>query len=243
METYVIVALIVFAGIFVQTLAGFGSALVIMPLLVPVLGMHKAPPLMSLVAGTLQIVLLIRYWRSLHIRTVVWLSLSSVPSIPIGIWGLRLVDERITLSLLAAVILGYALYALTQPRLPELKSKGWVFAAGFSAGLLGGAYNTNGPPVVIYGNCRRWPPDVFKSNLQGFFLLNCMMILTGHGLKGNLTAEVGTCYLVALPAVALGIGLGLFLDKFIDQDRFKKIVLYLLILLGLRLLARVIFGY
>ncbi len=243
METYLIIGLIIFAGIFVQTLAGFGSALVIMPLLVPLLGMHKAPPLMSLVAGTLQIVLLTRYWRSLHIRTVVWLSLCSVPAIPIGIWGLRLVDERITLLVLAAVILGYALYALTQPRLPKLKSKGWMFAAGFSAGLLGGAYNTNGPPVVIYGNCRRWPPDVFKSNLQGFFLLNCMMILTGHGIKGNLTAEVGTCYLISLPAIALGIALGLFLDRVSNQDRFRRMVLYLLVLLGLRLAVRAVFGY
>ena len=49
---YVLIASVVFAGIFVQTLAGFGSALVIMPLLVPVLGMHQAPPLMSMVAGT-----------------------------------------------------------------------------------------------------------------------------------------------------------------------------------------------
>jgi uncharacterized membrane protein YfcA len=240
---YVLIASIVFAGIFVQSLAGFGSALIIMPLLAPMLGMLQAPPLTALVAATLQIALLLRYWRSLQLRTVGWLALSSLPAVPIGIWGLRLVDERITLSVLAAVILGYALYALTRPRLPELRSRGWMFGAGFTAGLLGGAYNTNGPPVVIYGSCMRWPPDVFKSNLQAFFMTNCAMILTGHALSGNLTAQVGKYYLGALPGVALGIVLGLSLDRLIDQDRFRTIVLYLLILLGLRLVARVVFQW
>ena len=42
---------------------------------------------------------------------------------------------------------------------------------GFFAGILGGAYNTNGPPVVIYGSLRKWSPATFRATLQGYFFM------------------------------------------------------------------------
>jgi uncharacterized membrane protein YfcA len=139
------------------------------------------------------------------------------------------------MAVLGAVIALYALYALFELKPPELNHPAWAFAFGLAAGMLGGAYNTSGPPVVVYGNARRWSPLEFKSNLQGFFFLNSTLVVTGHLLSGNLNAEVWRYYLTALPALALGALAGVSLDRWVNPATFRRIVLVLLLVMGVKM--------
>ena len=74
--------------------------------------------------------------------------------IPLGVLMLKRVDETVVLTILGVVIVGYAVYGLLKLKLPRLDGAFWPYLVGFLSGVLGGAYNTSGPPVVIYGNCR-----------------------------------------------------------------------------------------
>jgi len=123
------------------------------------------------------------------------------------------------------------------PQLPQVKEGKLTFGVGFVAGLLGGAYNTSGPPVIIYANSRGWSPQEFKANLQSFFLLNDVMTITGHAVSGNLTPFVWQNYVLILPAIVLGIVAGLVLDRFLSPALFRKIVLVLLMGLGVRMIG------
>ncbi|NTU65702.1 MAG: sulfite exporter TauE/SafE family protein, partial [Chloroflexi bacterium] len=57
---FVIVAIVMLASAFTQTLTGFGSALVSMSILPSLLGISVASPLVALMAITLESILLIR---------------------------------------------------------------------------------------------------------------------------------------------------------------------------------------
>lgn len=207
-----------------------------MPLLILIMDIQTATPLVALVAVTAEIVLLFRYRQHIGFRTVWRLSAASLIGIPLGVVGLSKIDSAIILTGLGVVITGYALYALLNLCLPRVEHPRWAFGFGFIAGLLSGAYNTSGPPVVIYGNCRRWQPQEFKANLQGFFLLNSFMVITSHTLTGHFTTEVIHYYFMALPAVIAALVAGLYLDRFINPLWFRKLILVLLVFLGLRLI-------
>ncbi|MFH1022704.1 MAG: sulfite exporter TauE/SafE family protein [Planctomycetota bacterium] len=236
------IGLIFFAAAFVQGLSGFGSALVAMPLLLPLLGSKGAAPLMALVAMPMQVILLVRYRRSLSLEAVWRLVVASVVMIPAGVFLAGVVPERVVFGVLGGVLIGYALYALADLKLPAITHAGWAYAAGAAAGVLGGAYNTDGPPVVVYGSCRRWNPLEFKSNLQGVFFVNSVVILGAHAAAGNLTGPVWGHFLAALPAVAAGAVAGVGLDRFVSATMFRRIMLALLLVLGVRLACRVVFG-
>lgn len=231
-----IITLIVFLAILTQATVGFGLALVSMPLLVAVLGIKTATPLVALIATVAELVILGRYWRSIQFQSIKPLIISSVIGIPLGVFILREVDAAIITPILGVVILGYALYALFSPRLPRLAGRAWAYGFGFIGGILGGAYNTSGPPVIIYGSCRRWPPDEFKGNLQGYFIPVTLLVLVVHGVSGNYTTAVWQNFLWAIPGIILGLIGGFFISGRLDSNRFRKIVLILLVFLGLRLL-------
>ncbi|MCA9934831.1 MAG: sulfite exporter TauE/SafE family protein [Ardenticatenaceae bacterium] len=228
--------LIVFIAIFTQTVTGFGLALVSMPLLVHVVGIQTAAPLVTIVGGVAELILLLRYHADLNLWAVTRLTAASILGVPVGIVLLRRVDEGVVTAVLGILVIGFALYALFGARLPALNRSAWAYGFGFFAGILGGAYNTSGPPVIIYGNCRRWPPAEFKSNLQGFFLVNSAIVLISHALGGSFTPVVWRQALIALPAILLAVPLGSRLDRILNPHRFRRIVLFALLGLGASLL-------
>lgn len=227
---------IMFFSFVVFGLTGFGSALVAMPLLIPLLGVEAATALVAIMALAAQVLMLLRYRDSIMIRSVWRLALASLIAIPIGLTLVRTLDSRVVLLLLGMLVFGYAAYALLRPTLPEIKNPNWAFAFGFAGGLLSGAYNTGGPPVVIYADLLRWKPAEFKSNLGGAFLLNSIVVVSAHILSGQVTPVVMQNILLALPATLVGMLAGWWLERYINPDSFRKLVLVLLVVIGLRLI-------
>ena len=226
----------VFASVLMQTLTGFGSAMVAMALLPYWIGLLVAAPLVALIAATLEAVVLVRWRQALGWQAIKQLSVGMLVGVPFGVLALRHVDAAILLPILGALIVGYSLYALMNWRLPRLDDARWAYGAGLMAGLFGGAYNVSGPPVIVYGHCRRWSPAQFKGNLQAFFLLGDALVIAGHAAAGNLTRTVWENYLLSLPAIALGVACGLALERLIRPDAFRRAALVLLIALGAGLL-------
>lgn len=218
---------------FVQSVSGFGGGLVSMALLPALIGIRNATPLVALTSIFIEVVLLVRFREALSFRDIWKAVLASVAGIPLGMTLVGAVSERAAMFVLGLVLIGYSLYALLGWRLPKLKHPLWGAFAGFLGGLLGGAYNTSGPPVIIYADTQGWLPERFKSNLQGFFLVSSSQILIGHVLAGNYRPEVLRWLPWALPAMVLGLLAGWLLDRRIPPALFRRIVLVMLVVMGL----------
>jgi len=231
-----LITAIIFLAIFTQSLSGFGLALVSMPLLVGVIGIQAATPLVALVGITAESLILLYYRESFNIRAVAHVLVAAVVGVPIGLIFLRRVDAEVVTAVLGLILILYSLYALIGFKLPQLSHPVWAYVTGLLGGIIGGAYNTSGPPIIIYGTCRRWPPAEFKSNLQGYFVFISAFTIVGHGLAGNLDTAVWQNFLLTLPGIALGLIAGFSLDKYINPQRFRQLILILLIILGIRLI-------
>jgi uncharacterized membrane protein YfcA len=236
------VTLLTLAILFVSTLTrstfGFGDALIAMPLLSLIIGVQTATPLVAFVAPTIALTIVWSNWRSINLNATWRLIISSLIGIPVGVLVLKTAPEEIVKSFLGLAIILVSLYNLVKPRLMTLTQQKWAYLFGFVAGVLGGAYNTNGPPVVIYGALNRWPPERFRATLQGYFLPTGLFILVGHGLGGLWTAQVLRLYALALPVVLIAILLGGKLNRRIPPGRFEKFIYMTLVGLGLLLLVR-----
>ena len=234
--SFLFIGAVLFLAAFTQGLSGFGVALVSMALLPNLIGIRESIALVALIAFVVDFGVLLRYWRSLQFKKVLPLILASFIGVPIGIFLLRRADENLALAILGIVLAGYALYALSGLRLPELKGRAWAYGTGFIGGLLGGAYNTPGPPIIMYASCKKWEPDVFKGNLQTFFLQNSIIVLIGHWASGSFTADIWSLFWRGLPWLIGGLLLGLSMDRWINPELFRKIVLVLLVFMGIRLI-------
>lgn len=236
--TTIIVLAILFLSTFIRSALGFGDALIAMPLLALVVGIKVATPLVAMSASTIAITILLKAWRKVEIKAAWRLVLSTWIGIPIGIFFLKAAPELLVKSLLGILIMGFGLYNLFVPNLPKLLTEKWAFITGFIAGILGGAYNTNGPPVVIYGILRRWDPEKFRATLQGYFLPTGGAIVVSHAIAGMWTSQVVHLYGYSLPIIIVAVLVGEKVNQIIPQGRFDKIIYGFLVLIGLLLLIR-----
>jgi uncharacterized protein len=212
-----------------------------MPLLALIIPLTAATPLMAFVGPALSLLLLFREWRHIDWAGTRALILSTIVGIPVGLLFLKRVDGRLVNLVLAAVIILFALYGLLRPGLARLGSGRTAPIFGFVAGILGAAYNTQGPPVILYGALRGWSPLAFRASLQGYFLPTGLAILIGQGLAGLWTAPVIKTFLWSLPVLAAAVALGRFLSRLIPPGKFNRWVYGLLLLSGGVLAAKVLF--
>lgn len=231
-----VIAVIVYFAILTQAISGSGLALVAMPLLIGVLPTLQAATLVSLMSITTQVIMLMRYYRALTFHGLWRLILGALVGIPIGIFALARLDQRLILTVLGIFLIAYSLYGLFAPKIPPIKNPNWAYAFGLISGLLHGAYNTGGPPYVIYGVSQQWSPPQFKCNLQVLLMVNTSSVVVAHIAAGHVTVDVLGNYLIALPMILLGAFTGFILDRYIDDRVFRKIVLIVLLVIGVKML-------
>ncbi len=228
---------VLFLATFIRSALGFGEALVAVPLLALTLPVQVAAPLAVLVSITVALVVVIQDWRHVHLRSAGWLVLSTLFGIPLGLLLLKTVPESVVKGILGAFIIAFALYSLAG-RKPELHNDRLAPLFGFTAGILGGAYGVNGPPLVVYGVLRRWEPAQFRATLQGYFLIASTAGMAGYALTGLWTRAVSGYFLLSLPLALLAIFLGHLIHRRLGSSRFLICVQVGLALIGVLLLKQ-----
>ncbi len=68
------------------------------------------------------------------------------------------------------------------------------------------------------------------------FFLTGLLAVTSHWFTQYLTAHVVTLYASAVPALVLGIVGGALIDRRIDKDKFRIVVIAMIFFLGLSLI-------
>jgi len=236
--TILAVLSVVFLATLIRSAFGFGEALVAVPLLALLIPVEVAVPLAVLLSVTVAGLILVQDWQKVHVGSAWRLVLSTLAGIPLGLWLLTAVDDRLVKAVLALVIVLFSTYALVGRRPGELKDDRLAWAFGFGAGVLGGAYGMNGPPLVIYGALRRWSAEHFRATLQGYFLPASLVGMAGYWLTGLWVPAVTRYYLLSLVPAVAAIFVGRVLNRRMRGHRFLLYVHIGLIVVGATLLIQ-----
>lgn len=244
MLVYLVVFFAAFLGCVCQSAVGFGAMLVAMPLLTLVLPLQTAAPMMAVFAVPTTLYIFYQNRRGIDWREVFRIVAGAAVGVPIGLWALGNVDATWIMRAVGGVLIFYAIYVLFIE--PRVISRGPVHESnlplslltGLATGLLSGAFNTGGPPLILYGDWLRWPPERFKAILQGVFLVNGPLIIGGHIAADNYHAELTPYGLAAAPGVVAGLCAGGYIVRLLNPERFRRAILVMLILLGLSLVSR-----
>ncbi len=230
---------IIFVSAFVRSAFGFGDALIAMPLLALFIGLEVATPLVGSCAVTYSVLILYKEWKRVKFRDVLVLIITAFIGIPIGIFLLKEGSyESLLKIVLGSIIVLFSLFNIFKPKLIHFKNDKWAYVFGFISGILGGAYNTNGPPVVVYSALRKWEPRTFRATMQGYFLPTGFMIAIGHSIAGLWTREVLLNYVYVLPFILLAVYFGGQVNKRIQKDRFNIYIFSILLAVGILLIVK-----
>ena len=196
------------AASFVRGLAGFGMAI----LLVPVLGLAVAPAAAVVVSNWLMLLI-----GLVGIRTVVRASEPSafvisgfaVLATPLGVWLLMLTDPELARLLIALIALGaFGLMLLPKKPAGHIHGPGLTGATGIASGVLTGFAGMPGPPVVPYYLGRQIAPELARASMMTIFLATALAGIGAALLLGLATWRELWLAALLFPVTLLGNWLG-----------------------------------
>lgn len=221
-------AAVAFVAGLARGFSGFGSALIFVPLVSAVFGPQVAAPVLMLVDGVLQLSLMKNAWQLGRRSEVGIMAFGALAGIPLGVLALKHVDpialrwgiSGLTVALLALLVSGWRYHGAPKPPL--------TMSVGFVSGLLSGAIQAGGPPVVAYWLGGGNAAATLRANIILFFF--CTSLASGLTYLAAGLLDLGILFLslVAMPGYALGLFLGTRMFSLAGERGFRR-ACYLLI--------------
>lgn len=231
---------IVLAGYTVLGFTGFGSALVIVPLLSWIWPLTTVVPLVLMLG-----VLASGHLGLRHGAKARWIELARLaPTVLVGgVSGLYL--SRIAqasawpLALLGVYVAVVGARGLRHSHALQPVSTAWAWPVGAVIGIIEVSFGTAGPPLVIYLTRRIADLQELRATLAVGILGTVLTSLTLLILDGRIAVLPAWPTLAGLAVAAmLGVRLGDAMAQRVDPQRVRKAVYLLLVLSGASLLAR-----
>lgn len=231
-------AAIIAIAYLVRGIAGFGSGLIAIPLLVFILPLPFVVPL----------VLVLDYLASFSVgmssrRDICWKEVRSL--LPFSFIGtvvafffLRHLDTALLTKALAAFIIAFGLYSLSGHAPKVGVARGWGAWAGLSGGVVHVLFGTGGPFYVTYFKARGLDKAAFRATFAAVFMIDGAGRLFGFGASGYFTLDFLYLLAVATPVMAVFLYTGGHIHTRLTQATFQRSISVLLVGSGAILLLR-----
>lgn len=225
--------LVVFAAGALQGFCGFGYSLLAMPLLLFVLPAGTAAATLCITGLALNAVLLVLTRKHLDLRGLAPLAAAGVLFTPAGVWLIREVPAESARRVIGVGVAVISAAMLLNIRGGLRKTTPGLLTAGAVSGLLNGFATFSGPPVVLLLSASGEGRDGIRSCLAAYFLLLGLIGALSYSTMGVLTPEVLPSIALALPFTVLGAAAGAVLARRSGGEKFRRLSLVIMALLGL----------
>ena len=225
------------AGI-VRGLTGFGSNLVLFPILSMFAGPLTAAPVVTAIDYASSALLLPAAFRRCRWSEVARVSFGSAAFVTVGVAALVLLDGDLLLLFAALFIL-----AVVGPLWRQWRYRGrphWAiaYAVGAISGFTGGATTLAGPPIALFWLGGDADAATFRANVIAFFGLTEGLAILVYAAKGLYSGPALALCVMLVGFFAAGQWLGAKVFPHTSEERFRKIAFVLIILVAIASLAK-----
>jgi uncharacterized membrane protein YfcA len=226
-----LIAAVVFAAAFLQTISGFGFALFVVPLFGLVIDVKTGVVISTLSGAVASTFHTVKDRNDIDRPLARRLIGSSLVGMPCGLLILVSVPSELLQVLVGLLVLLAALVLVRGVTLPA-ESRRVDRIAGFVSGVLATATSTNGPPLVVTLQAKQLPVAVFRPTVNSVFVVGAAVSIALYATAGRIGWQETGAALLALPGLMLGIALGRHSRQKVTARGFRALVIVLLVLTG-----------
>ena len=228
-----------FVGGFVSGLSGFGTGLAGMPLWLLAVHPVVAAQLAALSAVISQAQTLGTVRHSLSWHHLGPITLAGLIGVPIGVWLLPSIPVSVFKLSIGCTLIIFCLFLLVVPAdwRFKVRNRPIELIMGFVGGFMGGLTGVPGPPVIMWGTLQSWTRQEKRALYQVFILVILFVMLAASAVAGLMSWDFVWCALIITPGTIIGAYCGAWLYRRVDDRRFDRIVLAILLVSGIGLVA------
>jgi len=218
---------------FVRSLAGFGFALILAPLLLLILD-PIVVVIINLFLGLLShIVVVLWFLREVNLRRISPMIASSLLGIPLGAWIISVIAPHIMKIVIGAVIICFAIPISIGFQKSFTSGKLTGGLAGFLSGVLASSTSLGGPPVVLFMHSQNWTKRKILASLAAYFMFLNSFSLLALSISGQMHVEILVTAASLVPAMLIGVRLGMMVFHRTDSRLFRFLSMFIVICAGI----------
>lgn len=227
------------AAALLKGITGLGFSTICLALLASVVDLRLAIP-MVLVPSLGSNLLVMR--QAGHFKHTLfefrWMYLAALPGLLLGLTVFGSVKSSSSAAILGAVLVAYAIFALTNPAfaLSRKKISRLQIPVGLTTGLLNGTTGSQVMPILPFLLSASLPPERLVQAGNISFTASSLVMMAGLAYLDILTLELLAFSALGLVPVYIGITAGGALRRRLPEKVFRIGVLLMLVALGLNLL-------
>lgn len=216
----------------VQSLSGFGFALLAVPLTSLVVDVRLAVVVSTLVGMATTLVHAWNERSHCDARLARTLIVYSFAGMPFGFAAFLWVPVA-TMKMVLGVVVIVMSVVLVRGVVVAPDSRTAERVAGLASGVLATSLSTNGPPLVFVLQGRSLSPAQFRGTISRVFSVVNIVTVALFVAAGHVDGASLLIALVAVPVVAISTRIGYLLRPSIDAARFRAMVIVLLVASGI----------
>ncbi|MEO0700675.1 MAG: sulfite exporter TauE/SafE family protein [Pseudomonadota bacterium] len=230
-----LLAVTLVAGV-VYGFAGFGAALIFLPIATTLVDPVVAIAAFSVAALSSLVTLIPRSWAECDRPVTLLMIGASTLTLPVGIYLLRILDQQvvqIAISLVAAATLILLISGFRLPVRPGATSSTAVAGA---AGVVGGATGLLGPIVILFNLASGDDARRVRANTMVFLTIGSLFVIPQMALQGLIAGSSLWLGALMLPTYAIGGLLGRRLFNPACESLYRNVaytIIALAVLVGL----------
>lgn len=157
--------------------------------------------------------------------------------------AVALVPQSVLFVLIGLPVTGFALTQIAGLHLVlDGARRRWEVLFGVIAGLMSGFSGTWGPPTVMYLTAIGAEKRMAMRAQGVIYLLGSAMLLAAHLRSGILNATTAPFSVWLVVPALVGMWIGARAHHRLEQARFRQLMLWVLLVAGLNLIRRGVFG-
>lgn len=238
---------VAFVAATVQAATGFGFAIMAVPFFLLIMGSLAAIQVTAVINFVISLVLIPRLLKGAPRRLILYLVIGSVIGFPIGLAVFKAADLTSVKIFAGAFITAFALFLLirewrmraTGSRPERTRAAAFVekpvaeIGVGIVSGVMAVALAMPGPVVVLYLLARHAGKKISRAATLILFGFSYGAVSLVHTMWGGMTGGSWLLAAQLAPFVVAGAGLGHYATRYLSEERFRSVVLAILIASGL----------
>lgn len=219
----------IFAASFMQSITGFGMAIIATPLLIISYEPKLVVIMLQFISLCSNLIFSIYLYRQANLKLVAYLTLGAFIGQAVGIVIYDSVsNDTLKLIVSVCILIFLILMKFFNAKIPETDRNSSI--TGFISGVLATTTGMSGPPLVMYLAYAKQDPVAIRATCILYFGIVNLTSLIGFALTGKPLETAAQNALFLLPALAAGLLLGNLAFKHVSANLFRQMIFAMLFL-------------
>lgn len=227
---YLLIGLLVFFGFTVRAITGFGSTMILAPIIALFLEPKHAVVFVILLESAMGVVFIAKEQLNFEIKHI---FLGGVSGIVAGLFLFGLLAQRVVGLIIGVSVLAFSILFLLDITFRTKKENSLFTTLGFLSGSMGVLTGINGPQIVLGLVNQDYDGEFIRSCMITYLIVIDFVTLASFAISGYVTVDLVKLLIYSVPSLILSYFVGTYILKYTDPEKLKRLMLIITLFAGM----------